>query len=274
MSEPEREQAKPRDAATVVLLRDGLRGLETFLVRRHGNAAFMGGAHVFPGGKLDLADLDASLPVSGLDARGAAESLDEPEDEARARGLFVAAIRETFEEAGVLFDDGSGAAPRVFGAEDRRAFHTCVRRLGTSLRLDALVPYARWITPPIEQRRFDARFFLAAIPHGQTAQHDGDETTESAWLPVGEAVEAQIGGRIFLAPPTLRTLYDLRRYASVAEAIASARSRKPPRVAPEVAEDAGAFVLTLPGDALHSVTSAAFPGPTRMMFEDGRFKLP
>ncbi len=265
---------EPKDAATVVLLRDGA-GLETFLLRRTGRAAFMAGASVFPGGKLDDDDLAPGVPLAGLDARAAATLLGEPDDEARALGLYVAGIRETFEEAGVLFDDAEAAASRTraFDAADRASFGACVRRLGTRLRLDALVPYARWITPPIEMRRFDARFFLAVVPDGQVAAHDGGEATEGAWMGIAEAMRAADEGRIVLAPPTLRTLYDLARFTRAEDALAAARARKPPRIAPEVAREGGTMVLTLPGDRAHSVAEAAFGGPTRMVLDGGRFRF-
>jgi 8-oxo-dGTP pyrophosphatase MutT (NUDIX family) len=298
------DATEPKDAATVVLLRDSARGLEVFLVKRHGKSAFMGGAHVFPGGKLDDADLASALPTTGLDPERAAALLGEPEAPRRARGLFVAGIRETFEEAGVLFAErgaraaatmldergaraaatmlderGARAAATMLDEQPRAAsdgarFHDLLVERGLTLRLDALVPHARWITPPIEKRRFDTRFFFARLPEGQAPEHDGRETTASEWLFVRDAIEAQRAGRIVLAPPTLRTLHHLAQFDECEAALDDARSRIPPRIAPELVQEGERFVLALPGDARHSEPLVALPGPTRLYFEDGIFRLP
>jgi 8-oxo-dGTP pyrophosphatase MutT (NUDIX family) len=287
MAEPNDVEGAIKDAATVVLLRDSARGLETFLVKRHGKSAFMAGAHVFPGGKLDDEDLGESVPITGLDARAAATRMNEPDAPRRARGLMVAAIRETFEESGVLFVErdardfttrGASADASAFieqgaGADARRRFHELVAAHRLRLRLDALVPHARWITPPIEKRRFDARFFLARLPEGQSPRHDGDETTASEWLCVREALEAQRAGRIFLAPPTLKTLHHLAGFDTCEAALDDSRSRPAPRIAPELVREGARVALVLPGDPLHSEPQRALPGPTRFDFEDGAFRL-
>jgi 8-oxo-dGTP pyrophosphatase MutT (NUDIX family) len=173
---------EPRPAATVVLLRDAQQALEVFLVRRAKGSSFMGGAYVFPGGKLDDADSDPALlaRVRGVDAADAGAALGEV-DAPHALPLFVAAIRETFEEAGVLFGEGAheGARKRLAAGERLTAL---AAELGWTLDASPLVPYARWVTPAVEPKRFDARFFLAIAPDRGDWAHDASETIASAWM--------------------------------------------------------------------------------------------
>jgi 8-oxo-dGTP pyrophosphatase MutT (NUDIX family) len=280
--DPLRDGAPPRSAATVVLLRDGANGLEVFLVRRTRGAAFMGGAYVFPGGKLDAEDSDPALlaRVDGLDGAAAARALGEALEGPAALGLYVAAIRETLEESGVLLARGAAALadlPRadVIAARARLASGVSFAALASELdlRLDAsaLVPFARWVTPAVEQRRFDARFFLAIAPREHEARHDEGETITSAWMSPRDAVDAHLGARIDLPPPTLRTLEELATYARAADALEAARTRRPPLVCPVFKDLGGTWVLTLPGDPEHPERVAVLPGPTRFTMRDARF---
>ena len=274
--DPNRPVVESRDAATVVLLRDEAQGFSVFMVRRHAKSGFMAGAYVFPGGTLDEADRDPRLlaRTSGRTAAEAARALGE-DDEGRALGLHVAALRETFEEAGVLLAealDGLELAPfreRLHGGEP---FLTILDELGVSLRADALTPWARWVTPTVERRRYDARFFIARAPESQEAAHDRIEVTAGEWLTPSGALARWEGGEIQLPPPTLRTLEQLRAYATIDAVIADARTRTPKVVMPVFQQIGEVVALTLPGDPEHPETERAIEGPTRFVLVDGVFR--
>ncbi len=275
----------PRDAASVVMIRDGIQGLEVLLVRRHTDSSVLGGACVFPGGKVDAADSGPDLLAlldrapAELHTRLGEESLT-PE---HAAGLYVAAAREAFEEAGVLYQQVGSAEVATVDATARaslqagEAFGALLARLGLTLDTDALIPWSRWITPrrpSVMNKRFDTRFFLAAAPQDQTAQHDDFETTETLWLTPRAALSDYESGRIDLAPPQIVSLLHLGRFASVAEARADALTRRPPLIEPEAFEEDGTRVICYPGDERHSVRERALPGPTRLAWKDKRFQPP
>jgi 8-oxo-dGTP pyrophosphatase MutT (NUDIX family) len=269
----------PRDSATVIILRDSQSGPEVFLVRRHGLSDVLGGAYVFPGGKLD--DSDLLLSGSQLDQGSAAlhAALAEPALEPqRASGLFVAALREAFEECGVLFAQGADASQaRALAArlQDGEPFNQALTALGLCLSASALAPWSRWITPlmpSVTTKRFDTRFFVAALPAGQSAAHDNVETTESVWLTPLAALQEYGSASIALAPPQIMTLAHLARFASVADILQAARSASPALVLPEAFDIAGERVLCYPGDARHSVAQRAMPGPTRLVYRRQRFE--
>jgi 8-oxo-dGTP pyrophosphatase MutT (NUDIX family) len=274
--EPGREPATPRDAATVVVLREEDRGFSVFMVKRHAKSAFMGGAYVFPGGKLDAEDSAPEIiaKTSGLSDAEAARALGEPDDVRRAIGLYVAAVRETFEEAGVLLArdvDTSALASARADLEGGAAFATVVDGLGATLDLTRLTPWTRWVTPVVEPRRYDARFFLARAPRGQLAAHDQRETTDGAWLPPGEALAREERGEIQLPPPTMRSLEMLASFDDIDAALADASSRTPPLVEPVFRDDDGKWSLLLPGAEGHPVPEARIPGPTRFVLAEGRW---
>ncbi|MCC6873810.1 MAG: NUDIX hydrolase [Sandaracinaceae bacterium] len=275
--DPSRAPAEPRDAATVVLVRDEPGGgLSVFLVKRHGKSGFMAGAHVFPGGVLEPGDRGPILArLSGRTPERAAALLNE-EDAERAIALHVAALRETFEEAGLLV---ARDAARLDLAQARRrllaseiTFEALIHELQAELQADALVPLARWVTPIVEKRRSDARFFLARAPEGQIAEHDRVEVTAGEWLTPEDALAAWDSGTIQLAPPTLRTLEELAAFATVEQALAHAASRPPPLVQPVFRDLGGTWALTLPGDPEHPERERVLPGPTRFVLIDGRFQ--
>jgi 8-oxo-dGTP pyrophosphatase MutT (NUDIX family) len=274
--EPGREPAVPRHAATVVLLRDTSDGFEVFMVRRHQKSGFMGGAFVFPGGKLDDADRDPRVlaRLEGRTLAEAAEALGEPDDDARAAALFVAAIRETFEEAGVLLartrEDADLAAARA-DLQAGAPLADVLEQVDAGLWLDRLVPWTRWVTPAVEPRRYDARFFLAIAPRGQRAAHDERETTAAAWLTPRDALERGRRGEIQLPPPTLRTLEMLAAFERTRDVVADAASRPPPLIDPVFRDEDGRWVLALPGDVGHPDAEARVPGPTRFVLADGRW---
>jgi 8-oxo-dGTP pyrophosphatase MutT (NUDIX family) len=270
----------PRDAATVIILRDGAPGLEVFLVKRHGLSDVLGGAYVFPGGKLDEADMQLA-EAAHLDQASLAlhAALAEPELEpARARGLFVAALREAFEECGVLFAQGAGPQHKRQLAEQIQggcSFNQMLATLQLRLHTAALLPWSRWVTPKmpsVSSKRFDTRFFVAALPPGQIAHHDNVETTESVWLTPRLALEQYWARGIELAPPQIMTLAHLARFADVAAVLQAARQTRPPLIAPEPFDEQGERVLCYPGDPRHSVATPAMPGPTRLRHRNRRFE--
>jgi len=275
--EPNRPPSAPRAAATVVLLRDAPGGFEVYMVRRHGRSGFMAGAHVFPGGKLDDADMDGRVLAcaTGRTPEEAGRLLGEPDDPARAAGLHVAAIRETFEEAGILLGECASPA-RISEARDRLAqggsFVEILTELGAQLRLDLLVPWTRWITPEIEPRRYDTRFFLARAPADQEPRHDRRETTEAVWLTPATAVARGAAGEIFLPPPTLRSLEILAQSGSIADALTRAAAQSPPLVDPVLHDlGGGSLALVIPGDPAHPRSEAVLAGPTRYLLSERRW---
>ena len=240
----------------------------------------MAGAHVFPGGTVDPEDADPAILARcvGQSGEEAAARMSEPDDPAAALAFHVAAIRETFEEAGVLLAEGAERhAPEVLAeARDalnagRRTFVALAAELDLRRRIDALAVQARWITPIIEARRYDTRFFLAEAPGAQDASHDAKETTESAWMTPTHALDAALAGRIQLPPPTLVTLGWLAKRGSIEEAFEAARARPPPRVLPAFTRDGTKVVLALPGDPAHPSPTPAFEGVSRVVLEEGRW---
>lgn len=266
-------RAKPiNDASTVIVLRESEAGLETFMLCRHHRSGFLGGAHVFPGGKVDANDSEQSW-LERLDrpAETLSEGLGE-DDPVAALGLLVAAVRETFEEAGLLLA-GSKAGADLAEARERLHGGASFSELATGLEMTidsvALTPYARWVTPEFESKRFDTRFYIAVLPEGQEASHDGTETTSAVWLRPACAMDDMEAGRIKLAPPTVRTLQWLAGFEDVKSVVDDALSRKPPLVRPRIVSSGAGWFLALPGDPEHPEDEQAIPGATRMVFDDG-----
>ena len=285
----------PRAAATVVLLRDRRHGpYEFFLMRRGRNQTFMGGAFVFPGGALDESDLNRELAacVVGFDASDAKRLLQENDlPEAVAFGLFMAAIRETFEEAGVLLARGKRRgsfhppseetairlkSSRLEIHERRLTLAELARREKLLLAPDLLIPYAHWITPEIEGRRFDARFFLALLPEGQIPVHDRMELTESRWLDPAAALAEHAAGRIMLMPPTLKTVEELLCFSDTESLFSTARGRQIGTILPNFFRTEDGFGIRLPTDSEYTpATLRQPPRPgesTRIVFEGGIWK--
>lgn len=247
-----------RDASTVALLRDAPAGFEVYLLRRVRAMAFAGGMHVFPGGAVDPADAAAHGDWGGPSASEWAAVLGT--DEPSARALVCAAVRETFEESGVLLagtrpdallDDVSSdewEAERHALEAREHSLSELLDRRGLILRSDLLRPLAHWITPEVEPRRFDTRFFLAEVPAGQRCRAAGTEADERLWIRPQDALDRLVEGRIGLMPPTIAVLRDLAAYDDVASALAAERTVTP--IMPKLvvgADDEVAFLL--PGDA-------------------------
>ena len=220
----------PRQAATVLLLRDGTDGLEVYLLRRTRGMPFAGGMTAYPGGGVDPRDGDTDIAWSGPAPAAWAEAFGC--DERTARELVCAAVRETFEEAGVLLAGlpGGDVVPDVSGEdweEQRQALLTRDLSLagllagrGLALRSDLLRPFAHWITPPVEPRRYDTKFFAAALPAGQHARDVSGEADEASWLRPAAALAQQASGSRPMLPPTIHTLGQLEPFADVAAALA------------------------------------------------------
>ena len=261
----------------MVVLRDGAErghGLELYLVKRSRTVDFMAGAHVFPGGRLDKADSSPSA-CALLSAEVAAlqERLGETLPAMHAAGLYVAAIRETFEEAGLLL----GRLAAGWGADEaRRAvaggaqFTTLVERIDAA----ALVPWVRWVTPEISPRRFDARFFLARAPAGQVPRVDGREATEGLWITPGAALQRWEEGGMQLAPATAKSIEMLSSYATVDAALAAASKRPPPVAMPVVWADkeTGHAYISLPGDPHHPLPDVLGGTMRRFQLAEGRYR--
>jgi 8-oxo-dGTP pyrophosphatase MutT (NUDIX family) len=245
-----------RRAATVLVLRDSSAGPEVLMVRRHDAASFMGGAYVFPGGALD----DADLEVQG-----------------EALAFHVAAARELFEEAGLLLArDQRGQILSIATSDDRERFsayrrdlhhhrqplRVIVEKEHLQLALDALVPFAHWVTPSIDKRRFDTQFFVAPAPPDQTPVHDETETSEIAWMRPAVALEAARRNAMVLPPPTWVTLAELEPFESVDHTLAWTKRRTIVRRQPTVVVENGARTIVMPPDV------AVHP---RFVFDEGRW---
>lgn len=237
----------------------------------------MAGAYVFPGGMLDAEDGAPGLlaRLEGIRPDEASRRLGEP-DSARALALHVAALRETFEEAGVLLGRGPPGPELVPGrarlVAGELSFEALLAELGWTLSASALTPLARWVTPEVEARRYDARFFLARAPRAQDAAHDQVEVTAGEWWTPAEALARGARGEIQLPPPTLRTLENLTRFESADQAIAEAASRPPPLVQPVFRATESSWALVLPGDPEHPEPARLLDGPTRFVMMDGVFR--
>jgi 8-oxo-dGTP pyrophosphatase MutT (NUDIX family) len=214
------------EAATLILVRERAGALQTYLLRRSPNSGFMPGLFVFPGGLVDPTDGDEAFWTNHLDLtpQALAERLGRGLGGSAALRFAVAAIRETFEEAGVLFASaggiGSAALKRAVERRSRERLRPGWLRHSAEaerwvLALSALAPWAHWITPVGMPQRFDTRFFVAALPEGQDGRPDLRETSEGLWISPGQALAQNMDGRTPLSPPTLVTLHALSSYATL-----------------------------------------------------------
>jgi 8-oxo-dGTP pyrophosphatase MutT (NUDIX family) len=271
--DPDRPAVPPRDAATLVVVRDAPGGgVEVFFVERQ-KVGFLGGAVVFPGGKLDPDDLDPAWATRSNAPREPAVPW--AVDEATRRGLAVAACREALEEAAIL-PLIEGELPRAELVAWRNQLHEAkLRELLASrgLRLDlaALHPFARWITPAAESRRYDTRFFLFVASRSLEGAHDDHETTASFWAPPGRVLGRFLAGELQLAPPTHRTLEILAGVRDADDAVATAGHACLEPICPRLVTQRETVALVLPGDPEHEVREARSPGKSRYVLRDGRF---
>jgi 8-oxo-dGTP pyrophosphatase MutT (NUDIX family) len=266
----------PRPSSTIIVLRDEPRGDEAFsvlMLERHGSIAFPG-AHAFPGGVLDSGDADAGGAVLPPTQSWAAPGEgDRPPD---AIAYWVAALRELFEEVGILLAsradrlvEGPLTAPvaalrgRLHSGEP---FAPLLASVGMMPATDRVFYFARWITPRMNPRRWDTRFLVARVPSGQEAEADGTETVSASWMTPRAALAAYEAGTIELIPPTVRTLDDLARFKSVDEVLADAARRVVRAVMPELVQDGVVTALRYPDN-----TGRPIP-PRRLVLRDGRWR--
>lgn len=255
-------------ASTVVVLRDAEGGgLEVYMVQRPSHSSFLASAQVFPGGRLEPDDHDEcwqALPAVSPHTN---------------RPLAIAAVRELFEEAGLLLarDVATGGMVDLSARErtalfalrsalidgSRRFSRVCTDE-GWRPAVDLLAPYARWVTPHLESRRFDTVFYVTRAPTGQAAEVDGQETVAGRWVRPHVAIAEHAAGQIVLVPPTLMTLVDLKDATTVDDALARAAARPPRAFVPRVLIEAGVRFVLMPGDELYPATEGeALPAPTR-----------
>jgi 8-oxo-dGTP pyrophosphatase MutT (NUDIX family) len=237
--------AQPRHASTVVLLRDARDGMQAYLLRRTQTMAFAAGMYVFPGGSVDPRDETLSDDAwAGPPPAAWAQLLSA--DEALTKALVCAAVRETFEESGVLLA-GSGPddvvadttgddweVDRVALVDRSLSFAAMLDRRGLVLRADLLRPWAHWITPEIEPKRYDTRFFVAALPTGQRTRDVGGEADRVAWVRPIDALAAAQSGEMGMLPPTAFTLSEIAAYDDVAAVLDAGTARDVKPVLPKV----------------------------------------
>lgn len=282
----------PIPASTVLLIRPESNSVaedfSIFFVRRTAKSTFMPNAYVFPGGKVDGEDSNPSLLpfVTGMTPEQAAENLEDVPPEV-AIGYYVAALRETFEEAGVLFATRANGDPLSLELEEdqdrfdgyRKTLHDgslSLQKLaqdeGILFSLNPLVYWDHWVTPEVEDRRYSARFFMGRMPEGFSPVHDSYETTDSGWYSPSDILQRHQADRLTLAPPTLRILIELQELGSMKAVEEESKSRKVLVPNLPVAHLEGEnFVLLLPGDR-------DYPGSTsiglhRAQMKKGRWTL-
>ncbi|GHC35625.1 NUDIX hydrolase [Streptomyces cinnamoneus] len=256
LSRGELRPVAPRRAATVLLLRAGGDGLAVHMLRRRASMAFAGGAYAYPGGSVDPRD-ERDVPWAGPSRADWAARLGT--DAATAQAIVCAAVRETFEEAGVLL---AGRTPDTVVADttgdeweaDRAAlvsralsFADFLERRGLLLRSDLLGPWARWITPEFEPRRYDTWFFVAALPEGQRTRNASTEADRTVWTAPAEAAAGYDRGDLLMMPPTISTLRSLLPYATPADTLAASGERDLTPVLAQARLVGEEIVLSWPG---------------------------
>jgi 8-oxo-dGTP pyrophosphatase MutT (NUDIX family) len=246
---PPQVPAAARPAATIVLMRDGAHGLEVLLLRRVRTAGFVPGAYVFPGGRVDRADAEEHIVghLDGLDAETADARLELPGGDPPALAYYLAALREAFEETGILVGrhrDGSGPPTAAESEsidtvrddlmEDRIGFADALDRMGCRLDGAAVEYLAHWITPEPEPRRYDTRFFAARVRDGAQAIVDAREMTDAVWLTPAAALRRNEEGTLPMVFPTIHTLRDLEGFDDVDAVLAALRRRRIPTILPRL----------------------------------------
>ncbi len=259
---------EPLPATTLMLLREAADGPEVFLVQRNRHSGFLPNAWVFPGGRVDPGDrLDGHPGVRGGEGVIARWGID------RATGMahLVAGVRETFEECGIwLGDRAPPAAERAPLASGQRRFVDVLADHGAVLDLDRLTPWAWWVTPAVERRRFDTRFLVAVVDGLAVGAHDERETVASGWFSPARVVEEGTLGTFPLAPPTWWTLRELASHRSIDEILAAAGTRTDRPIQPTMAFREDGMVLQLPGHPEHPEPAIAGL-PTEVVHDGGRW---
>jgi 8-oxo-dGTP pyrophosphatase MutT (NUDIX family) len=221
------EPVRAAPAATLVPLRDGRAGLEVLLLRRSERAAFVPGGYVFPGGLVEPADATAGAQVRGISAVTADDRLGLHGSDPPALAYFVAAVRETFEESGLLVGVRSDDSPAEIAAvrtdllERRIGFVEALTRLHAHVAGDQLQYFAHWITPVGAPRRYDTRFFAARVPRDAEPALDPREMTGALWTTPGAALRAHASGTLKMILPTIATLEHLATFSDAGAALAA-----------------------------------------------------
>ncbi|MEV6589869.1 NUDIX hydrolase [Streptomyces acidicola] len=249
--------AVPKRAATVILLKDTDGTPVVHMLRRRASMAFAGGAYAYPGGGVDPRDDELHIRWAGPTRAWWADRLGV--DETGAQAVVCAAVRETYEEAGVLLagptadsvvGDTTGEdweADRAAVAARDLSFAEFLERRGLVLRSDLLGVWTRWITPEFEPRRYDTWFFVAALPEGQRTRNASTEADRTVWIRPRDAADAYDKGELLMMPPTIATLRQLVPYATAAEALAAAPGRDMTPVLARARLEEGEIVLSWPG---------------------------
>lgn len=252
--------AEPRDAATVVLLRPGTGGSEVYLLRRQTSMAFAGGMCVFPGGGVDPRDFDDELVDRGLWAGPTPAEWAERLgcDEPKARALVCAAVRETFEESGVLLAgpgdhevvaDTTGddwEADRVALESRELSMTAFLENRSLVLRTDLLGAWSGWLTPVFEPRRYRTWFFVARLPEGQVTRDVSSEASLVTWAGALEAVEQVEAEQLLMMPPTWLTCLEVGQHPDPDAVLAEAQGRRVEMFMPEVMAEGDDFILSTP----------------------------
>ncbi|MBA2807977.1 NUDIX domain-containing protein [Streptomyces sp. KM273126] len=247
----------PKRAATVILLKDTDGTPVVHMLRRRASMAFAGGAYAYPGGGVDPRDDELHIRWAGPTRAWWADRLGV--DETGAQAVVCAAVRETYEEAGVLLagptadsvvGDTTGEdweADRAAVAARDLSFAEFLERRGLVLRSDLLGVWTRWITPEFEPRRYDTWFFVAVLPEGQRTRNASTEADRTVWIRPRDAADAYDKGELLMMPPTIATLRQLVPYATAAEALAAAPGRDMTPVLARARLEEGEIVLSWPG---------------------------
>jgi 8-oxo-dGTP pyrophosphatase MutT (NUDIX family) len=295
--------AIPKNAATVILLREkDPSGFEVFLLKRHEKSSFMGGNYVYPGGRVDRGDgsLETCALCRGLTPEEARRVLGHALSPEESLAHWIAAVRELFEEAGVLIaSDRAGNLVELGGGVIQARFSSYRDQLQKGqlticriaqeekilFSLDHLHYYAHWITPEAQPQRFDTRFFLARHPPGQEASFDRKETTAGIWLTPRHALKDNLEGTVALSPPTLKTLEDLSRYQSIEEVFGTLEKSRINTILPVLTKGPGDSVILFPWDPEYEIfRKGDIPDPanhgrpsregdhsTRVVLKEGRW---
>jgi 8-oxo-dGTP pyrophosphatase MutT (NUDIX family) len=272
----------PADASTVMLLRAcpdaGIKDIEILMVRRNSKSSFVPGYHVFPGGVVDPEDFEVGIErfIRGIDRASATRILSDMPRPEKALGAWVAAIRETFEEVGVLLAQNKNGAPVTIRAEEKRRrfcdyrkaliegkmhFSEVLTAEELLLPLDRLHYFSHWITPEPFPLRYDVRFFVTQMPPDQDVMHDGVELTGHVWIRPSEALRQYEQGILDMVLPQIMTLENIKRFQTVADVIDSARKRHVPATLTKIKRIEGKDVEVMPNGSVFETRLPVYSWP-------------
>jgi len=276
--------ATPTDAATVMLLRPyqnaTVKDIEVLMVLRNRRSRFVPGYHVYPGGILDAEDYEPRIEgfCRGIDRARASEILPDMSRPEKALGAWVAGVRESFEEVGMLIALRRDGSPVTIRTEEERGrfcgyrralnkgsmkFHEMLEKEDLVLPLDRLHYFSHWITPEPLPLRYDVRFFVAEAPADQAVAHDGVELTEHLWMRPSVALEEYEKGRIGMVLPQIMTLVDISRFKTVEEAVAAAKKRQVPANLTKIRRIGDADVEVMPDGSVFDRRPPVYSWPDK-----------